>query len=274
MRRLNPRSALSLLPGWDTPDVEIQPLPGGLNNRTFKVERGSETLVLRLDENDALPFWLDRGREVKIHRRAAQAGLAPDVILADAGVLITRFVGGRNWSPADLGSHRNIDHATDLLREVHALPSSGSGFEGLRIAEEYLSGLVGDPDRRKFAERCVAAIKAAPAFGDVCCCHNDVVAANLVGQPRPMLVDWEYACDNDPFFDLASLLAYHGIGETLSQAWLSAFAGGNSPELRERLAAQRRIFNALHWLWLAMRQSVNPDQEQARVLHELQLSFD
>lgn len=271
---LNPRAALCPLPGWDAPDVEIQALPGGLSNRTFKVQRGDETLVLRMDGDRTLPFWIDREREVSVHRKAAQVGLAPDIVFANAaaGVLITQFVPGRTWSADDLRAHENIDHVTGLLRDVHALPLTGPRFESSKIAEAYLLRLIDIPDRADFAQRCVDVIAAVPAAGDICCCHNDVVAANLIGLSRPMLIDWEYACDNDPFFDLASLLAYHGVGKTLSESWLSAFAGGNSPELRERLAEQRSVYDALHWLWLAVRQSAYPSLDQERTLRNLQQS--
>ena len=84
------------------------------------------------------------------------------------------------------------------------------------------------------------------------------------------LIDWEYACDNDPLFDLASAIGFHNLDERRQQVFLDAYAGGADSELRERLARQLRIYDAIQWLWLANRQLASPRSEQARRLEELQ----
>ena len=89
------------------------------------------------------------------------------------------------------------------------------------------------------------------------------------GGERTLLIDWEYACDNDPLFDLASLIGYHDLDRTSSEALLSAYCGGTRPEYREQLALQIRIYDALHWLWLAVRQSISPGSAQAKRLDQL-----
>ena len=273
-KTLTPHEALANIPGWDIAGVRIDPLPGGLTNRSFKVSRGSGIFVLRLDAGHTAAFGLDRKRERDILKVAASAGLAPDIVFADeeAGVLLTRYVEGKVWTAADLAKPDNIARVAAMLRDVHALPLAGSHFDGEAIAAGYFAKIDqgGDTELATFAERCVGIVAGTPQADKLRCCHNDVVAENLVGQPRPMLIDWEYACDNDPLFDLASLIAYHDLSRDLLQTWLSAYFGNALPEHRERLEQLRRSYDALHWLWMAARCSVSRNDEQRRRLEPLQ----
>ena len=79
-----------------------------------------------------------------------------------------------------------------------------------------------------------------------------------------------FVAGNDPLFDLASAIGFHNLDERRQQVFLDAYAGGADSELRERLARQLRIYDAIQWLWLANRQLASPRSEQARRLEELQ----
>ena len=273
-KALSPHAALADIPGWDAGDVRIESLPGGLTNRSFKVYRGSECFVLRLDADHTAAFGLDRQRERRILDAAAGAGLAPAVEFADeeAGIFLTRFIDGPVWTPRDLAAPDNIVRATAMLREVHALPLAGSRFDGEAIAAGYLASIrraISPAGVATFAERCVTIVAETSQSDDLRCCHNDVVAENLVRQPRPMLIDWEYACDNEPLFDLASLIAYHDLEQDVSDAWLEAYAGQVLPEHRERLWQLCRLYDAMHWLWMAARYSISRSEVQLRCMDRL-----
>ena len=84
------------------------------------------------------------------------------------------------------------------------------------------------------------------------------------------MLDWEYAADNEPMFDLASLICFHDLGEAEIKLLLTAYDDGNSAANRIRLAAQMRLFDALQWLWIALRQQLSPSNRLAIRLGELQ----
>lgn len=268
---LDPVEALCLVPGWDAKDLLIEELKGGQTNRVYKIGRGGENYVLRLDDKQTHTFGLNRSRELKILRNASAAGLAPDTCYADVerGILLSRYVDGRVWTAGDLASRDNIEALAEILLRVHALPLSGERFDLVGAAGSYLGKLELRPDMHRFGERCKAIVESAAEITDCCCCHNDVVAANVVAGPDLVLLDWEYACDNDPMFDLASLIAYHELDEATANVLLDAYAGGSAPELRERLAVQIRVYGAMLWLWIASRQMLSPNPSQARRLEKL-----
>jgi len=268
---LDPVEALCLVPGWDAEDLLIEELKGGLTNRVYKVGRGSENYVLRLDGEQTNTVGLNRSRELEILRNASAARLAPSIVYADVeqGILLSRYVDGRVWNADDLTSRNNIEVLAAVLRRVHALPLSGERFDPVGAAGSYLGSLELRSDLHRFGERCKAIVESAGEITVCFCCHNDVVAANVVAGPALVLLDWEYACDNDPMFDLASLIVYHELDTATAKALLNAYAGGDVPELRERLEGQIRVYGAMLWLWLASRQMLSPHPYQARRLEKL-----
>ncbi len=266
------RDAVARIPGWDLSQVRIEALHGGLTNRIFRVTRGRDAFVLRLDAAHTQSFNLDRRIETAIVRTAAAAGLAPTIVYADtaSGILLSEYVHGKVWSLHDLDDTVNLDSLSDMLRRVHALPLSGVRLDAQAVARRYAIGLQDSPDLHAVALRCEEIIADVPATTNFCCCHNDVIAENIIATPQLKLLDWEYACDNDPLFDLASLVGFHELGPAKAGALLDAYAGEAGVELRERLAQQVRVYNAIHWLWLANRQLLSHDRRQDAKLHELQ----
>lgn len=269
---LEPQQALALMPGMDASAFHIQPMSGGLTNRVYKLSTDDATFVLRLNANHTDAFGLDRFSEVGILAQASAAGLAPEIIHADMnnGVLLLRYIDGRVWTSDDLADSKNLESLAALLRTVHALPVSGKNFDATVVASGYLNNLSSQQDLHKIGTRCNAIIECIAPTDHPCCCHNDVVAANVIASSGLMLLDWEYACDNDPLFDLASIIAYHTLDTVAADTLLNAYAGGGDAHRRERLSEQIRLYDAMHWLWLASRQVLSPKPTQARQLAALQ----
>ncbi len=268
----DPRRAIARVPGWSGVAFDIEEQAGGLTNRTYRLRHGKESFILRLDAAHEPDVGLDRDCERRVLERASAAGLAPEIVFADveAGILVTRFVRGRPWSRQDLNDRQKLILVAELLQRVHTLPGSGRRYRADSIAAVYSSKLETTPELRAFGERCARIATVSASAEEIRCCHNDLVAANIVGDESLTLLDWEYACDNDPLFDLASLIGYHDLDRRLADCLLNAYTGGVNPEHWERLETQLRIYDALHWLWLAVRQAVRPDARQAARLTELQ----
>lgn len=267
----SPADALSRLPGFGH-ITTWRELSGGLTNRSYLLESGGEDYVLRLDALHTGAFGLDRRREVGILQQAAAAGLAPELVFAepDSGILLSRYIPGEAWHATDLDDDRKLEALASILRRVHALPPSVSDFDPVAVARRYAEKLKPRHDLHEFALQCEHIVAACPAGEDFRCCHNDVVAGNIVGGRELKLLDWEYACDNDPMFDLASLIGFHQLRNDRQAILLSAYAGSTDSVLRERLESQIRLYDAIQWLWLANRQMITRSLAQAARLEALQ----
>ena len=262
-------AAIARIPGVEPAKARYRSLGGGRSNRSWLVETEDRKLVLRLDGPQARVFGLDRHTELAILGRASGQALAPQVVYADAaaGILVYEYLPGRCWTRADLESDASLEALAALLRRVHALPPSGVRFDAAGAAARYLERIRGDESLFAIGQRCREIVASAPAPTGTACCHNDVVAANVIATPALRLLDWEYACDNEPLFDLASLIGYHDLAPRQKGTLLRAYAGDLA--LREQLEEQLRLFDALQWLWLAARQAAMPHAAHRERLEQL-----
>ncbi|MDX1481358.1 MAG: choline kinase family protein [Woeseiaceae bacterium] len=268
-RELDPGDALQCVPHFGNARVTAR--LGGLSNRSFMVERGGERFVLRLDAAHTDALCIDREAELAALERAAARDLGPAVVFADAdaGILLTRLLPGAPLDAAALEDASVLERVADLLRLVHALDPIGKPLRAAEIARAYYSRLPAEWRRQPAAAASLAVIEAQDTGSGLCICHNDVNAANLIDGDRLRLVDWEYACDNEPLFDLAALCGFHELGDAAVDILLSAYTGGSTAAWRERLQGQRARYDALCWLWFALRQTISPDAAIERRLDAL-----
>jgi len=251
------RTTLAGIPGWE--EATLAELPGGLTNRTWVVENASGKAVLKIDTAVRTEPYNARPAEAGIQAIAAEKGLANRVLYADDRVLMTEFIDGDVWQPHSLAQADNIERVAQALRRLHALPLTGRTFDARIAARRYVSAIE-TPDTATIAY-CRQVIETQRLPHNLCCCHNDLVAANIVATPELKFLDWEYACDNDPFFDLATIVEHHDLGDDLAMRLLDAYFDGDGRRWRSQLEAQRDLYSALYWLWLASR----PDSSAASV---------
>jgi thiamine kinase len=271
-RPLQPPEALARVPGWDPAKARFRRLEGGLTNQTYRVAYGGRDYVLRIDIDDANILRPERDCEADVLRAAHDADLGPAVVHADAdaGILLTTYLPGRVWGEQDLAAADSLERLAATMRRVHDLPRCGRSVRLHAQALDYASFIGEQQGPHPFAAQCVDVIRRLPTGGEVVCCHNDVIAANIVDDGDLKLLDWEYARDNDPMFELAVTIGYHDLDRYGRDVLLEAYTGGSGGAERERLQQQLRAYDALQWLWFATRQLVDPDRKQAARLEALQ----
>src|SRR3569833_2299907 len=103
------------LPIWSGP-VEIAPLSGGISNLSFTATDRSGKYVVRVTRD--FPFHhVFRDREVMAARAAHAAGLAPEVVHAEPGLMVSRFIEGRVLTVADVQA--SIPRVARFIGRVH-----------------------------------------------------------------------------------------------------------------------------------------------------------
>jgi len=245
----SPESLLADLPEWA--GATFKELSGGLTNRTLLVEADDRRAVLKIDEKPRETPFNSRQRESQIQSVAAEHGLASKVLLATDSLYMTEYIDGVVWSGACLGDNTNLDSLAAALRKLHALPLTGRTFDAIGAAREYTRDI--DESEAQRVSDCLRKIEAGPRPHNLCCCHNDLVAANIINTPDVCFLDWEYACDNDPFFDLATVVAHHKLSAEQSDYLLHSYFSGDGERWREQLVRQTSVYEALLWLWEASR---------------------
>ncbi len=243
--------ALAAIPGWQ--GARLARLDGGVINETWLVDDGGRRAVLRLDAEPRHFPLNSRRDEATVQRSAAEAGLATEVLHAADGVYLAVFAAGAPWNAKWLADPDRLMALGRRLRELHSLPLTGRTFDALAAAELYVRRLQGRDVDRAEVERRLATIRAYRAPANLCCCHNDLVAENIVSTPDILFIDWDYACDNDPFFDLATVIEHHHLSQRSAIVLLDAYFGGGGDAWLKQLGRMRELYAALAWLWEASR---------------------
>ena len=270
--RITPLDALARVPGWEPARAEVTELKGGLTNRTYRVVYDGRHYALRLDVEDADVLRVDRTYEATIMQAAHMADLGPELVHVDrqAGIMVTGFLPGRPWEDSDLESPGQLERLAESIRRIHDLPLCGQRVNLLEDALGYAAFLERRRGPQAFATHCVEVIRGMPVSDRVVCCHNDLIAGNVIDDGRLKLIDWEYARDNDPMFDLAVTIGFHDLDRSRRDILLNAYSGSSAAEFKEQLAEQIRAYDATQWLWFAARQLVAPSRELADRLEALQ----
>jgi thiamine kinase-like enzyme len=249
----SPDEILAKIPGWE--GARYARLAGGLTNNSWRVVQGELSGVLKIDEAAReLPFNT-RHSEALVQNTAASAGLAPKVILANDEMYFTEYVEGTVWGRDCFEKESNLKLLAAVLKRVHSLPLTGRSFAANVAAKRYVEE-TSDPDSN-VVEQCMTIITSMRLPQKLCCCHNDLVVENLVTTPDLMFLDWEYACDNDPFFDLATIVEHHELGEPQVEVLLNAYFEGDTRYWETNLQEQRRCYLALLYLWMASRAAID-----------------
>ena len=246
---LTPQAALADIPGWE--GANVRELSGGLTNRSYRIEIDGKAAVLKIDDRPRHVPLSSRHVEARIQRTAAGRGLANSVLFVSDTIYLTEYLDGIVWSLDCLDDNANLEKLALALKKVHALPLTGHTFDAVGAARHYAKHSPdADPD---MIRKCVQTIDTMPRPLNLCCCHNDLVVANIINTPKIRFLDWEYACDNDPFFDIATVAAHHRLSPEQRDFLLDAYFDGDGKRWREQLALQAGFYEALLWLWEAAR---------------------
>lgn len=233
---------------WRAP-VNPQPLGGGISNTNFTVEHEGEKFVVRIGE-DIPVHGVTRVNELAASRAAHAAGLSPEVVHHEPGVLVLRWQEGRTLNPEDVSNPDVLARIVPAVRTCHReIPNHFRGappmFWVFQVLREYHARLLEDKSRMLAAlPRYMTAARALEeAVGpiDVVFGHNDLLAANLIDDGRKIwIVDWEYGGFNSPLFDLGGLASNNGLS-TNQEEWLleTYFELPVNDNLRHRYAAMK-----------------------------------
>jgi thiamine kinase-like enzyme len=237
--------ALAGIDGWE--GACATELSGGLNNRTWRVDKGGRSAVLKIDAAPRGEPYNSRRAEALIQQRAHEAGLANRVLFVNETVYMTEYAEGVVWSLDCLDDDTNVEQLAAALRQLHSLPLTGRVFDAIGAARDY-ARQIARPDKARVRD-CLQKIATAPRPQNLCLCHNDLVVENIINAPATRFLDWEYACDNDPFFDLATVAAHHGMSLAQRRTLLDAYFDGNGERWQVQLERQAEAYEALLYLW-------------------------
>jgi thiamine kinase-like enzyme len=230
-------------------EVEPEILTGGLTNHNFVVRDRGEAFVVRIADDIPL-HGIMRFNEVASSRAAHAAGVSPEIVHAEPGALVMRFIEGATYGEAEVRTALTAGRIVPLLKRVHhEIPNHFEGpalifwvFQVVRGYAQTLraggSRLAGDLPRYL---KINAELEAALGPVEIVFGHNDLLAANFIDDgTRLWLIDWDYGGFNTPLFDLANLASNNLFSPDQDDRLLEDyFEIPASDELRHKLSAMK-----------------------------------
>ena len=235
----------------------MAPLTGGLTNMSYVLEDAGEKFVVRCgDDIPVHHVFRDRERAASIAAHAA--GLSPEVVHTEPGILVMRHIDGRTLTEPDLRA--NIARLVPLLRACHHevsdhLAGPPNFFWVFHVIRDYArtitaagSSFAVDVPCFLEANRALEAVQVPMpiVFG-----HHDLLPGNLIDDGRRLwLIDWEYGGFGTAMFDLANLSANGAFGEAEDAALLDAyFEGSVTADLRRSFQAMKAASALREAMW-------------------------
>ena len=217
--------------------VAPEPLGGGITNINFTVDDAGERYVVRIGE-DIPAHGVYRVNELAAARAAHAAGISPEIVHAEPGALVMRWVDGQTLEPADVRDPARIGRVLDTVRRCHRdIPPHFRGstpiFWVFQVVRDYARTLREDGSRMAgrlddLLER-AARLESVVGPVEIVFGHNDLLAANFIDDgDRIWLIDWEYAGFNSPLFDLGGLASNNEM-DAEQERWLLDRYFGRAP---------------------------------------------
>ncbi len=241
---------------FDAPSTRL----AGLTNINHLVEVGEDGFVLRIP-GAGTGEYINRVEEELAARSAAAADVNAEVVFFDPsdGLMVTRFIDGAvTMNRESFGDLDAVGRAARVLRQLHrrAAPFAAD-FKLFAMIDEYKALLAakgatlpdGYDDVQRQGEIVRAALEAAPV--PLVPCHCDPLCENFLDTgERMFLIDYEYAGNNDPMWDLGDFSVEGGFLPEQDEALLNAYFDGDTPpHQRGRMIAYKALCDLLWTLW-------------------------
>ena len=256
-----------LPPDLRGPETRMTSIADGISGaEVYRVDADGHAFVLKIAPADEDPRTWHRSLEIR--RRAAAAGLTPELIHVDEArrAVLTPLVVDQSFGALyrDPTSHqRALAQLGQTLRRLHSLPlpdeagnagAPGSWASRATAPQAFLAdswaaltaAKITVPDFvRDAAEGALEALP--PESGrSLVLSHNDVHPKNLVHDgARLYLMDWDAAGPNDPFYDLATIAVFLGMDGATCRRLLSVYDDVPDAPLPPRFLHDRRLIAVL-----------------------------
>jgi thiamine kinase-like enzyme len=272
--------ALARVPLFQSnPNLQPQPITGGITNRNYRVEVNGESFVLRLSGKNTELLGIHRPTEREANSAAAALGFAPEVMyfIEPEGYLVTRFVEGE---PITVETMRMEDWLAQVAGALHQFHTRAPVLETTFDIFEVIAALaqvarenhcVFPPNFTELMGK-AAAVKRAFAYEPYTPrpCHNDLLNANFLNSDGKLIIlDWEYAGMGDVYFDLANFSHHHALADTQIRFFLAAYFGAATGKHFARLKLMEPLSDLREALWGTVQTGISTlDEDFAGYAHQ------
>ena len=227
----------------------------GWSNHTYLLKRKEEAFVVRIPTQKNIP-WLDRLNESKHVHEIKQLGITPQTVYEDpmTGIAIRTYLPGAVVSDdATRITPDQLNGMATVLKRLHQSPCEFAplslfGFlkRDMKYVKQHFTLDARYAELEAYASRIAAKwpnIKTTP-------CHMDPNPHNFLyaENNKIWLIDFEYAGQCDPAWDLAYTITYCNLTKTQENIFLDAYAP--DADMRERVQDYKALTQWIQAIWI------------------------
>jgi thiamine kinase-like enzyme len=227
----SPEDRVRGLPFWKGLQ-SIAPLKGGVSNASFTVSDSTGKYVARVGE-DYPAHHVFRAAELRTSRAAFEAGLSPEIVYDEPGIMVVRYTEARTYTEEDVRA--NSARCVEMVKKCHTempkrMTGPGAIFWVFHVLRDYAATLKANNHRHAgdfprwlaISSKLEAAQLPLPIiFG-----HHDLLPTNFLDDGRRLwLIDWEYGAYGTAMFDLANIASNSSFGRMEEHVLLETYFG-------------------------------------------------
>jgi len=232
---------------------------GGLTNLVYCLTYKNQKKLLRVPGSGTSEF-INRQNEKHDAMVAANSGVSAKVFFFDSsdGLMLSEFIEGDTLNEERFRNLGSVKRSGEALRQIHQHSEKFKNrFDVFEKIDEYLALVKklnakvpeGYEMVKSEAKKIRSVLEANPA--DLVPCHCDPLAENFIDNgEKVFIIDWEYAGNNDPMWDLGDLSVEANFGPEQDKALLESYFAGPPPkDQASRMVIYKVLCDLLWTLW-------------------------
>jgi thiamine kinase-like enzyme len=262
-------AAIHAIDAWRGMKIDYAPVGGGISNTNWKVRvDGEPTAYFFKVPGRGTEMFIDRRTAHDASVKAAQTGYGAPVFafIEELGVEVFEFMEGwrasSNRDFLDRDVRHNALHALKAFNTQPLLSQTKTVFDMIDEHQSQVSTLNGmtPPDHAWLCKQYERARAALSASGmDLRPCMNDTLAGNfMLNDERAIrLVDFEYASNNDPHYEVGLWFGEMFFTPEMELALIEDYFGEVSAKTVARVTINKALADLKWSTWAMVQRAVS-----------------
>lgn len=235
-------------------NIEFTPTNLGLTNNIYKGRIGNEIVAIRIPKEETkMLSTFDNEKNVLPLIKELELDVPELHYEPDTRVRITRWIANAK-EYQECHDENKIERVAHMLKKLHqANIITGHVFDCESLFKEYQSHI--KTPLYSFDDFTHILLDLKTINNPRILCHNDLVSGNLLfTTDRDYLIDYEYAKDNDPLFDIMSFFTENNITDPMlrNRFYSEYFGEPCTPIQLQQLHTYECFHNLLWCAWANM----------------------
>lgn len=236
----------------------ISELSGGITNRNYRLDAERGAFVMRVAGAKTEWLGIDRAIEFACASEAHRIGIGAEVVayLQQHKATLMRFVPNAKTLTVETATQPTLmRRIVDVLKKTHNAPSFSSRFDPFQTVRDYhalaLKHGVEFPNSLPHVFSRMGEIESAlQLHAKSCPCHNDLLPGNFLDDGDKLwLIDWEYAGNGNPFFDLGNFAVNLELDAPQCQKLIELYFSEVTPKQTAQLNLMRLASDLRESFW-------------------------